>query len=164
MPVSQNRNSGSIQGPLKSGWVRQRGQAAVEFALTALILFFILFGIIEVGRLVLSVSDVNNAAREGAHYLALNPRATVAQVLTQTRSTLVLIDPSSIQPGNLGIDCNSCGYADDCAISPAPTPCTDYSYQPESVALTYTWTSLVPLPVLSNGLTLVGRSTTLRER
>lgn len=47
---------------------RQRGQAMTEFALVALPFFFLLFSIIEFGRVVYSIQMLNNAAREGARY------------------------------------------------------------------------------------------------
>jgi Flp pilus assembly protein TadG len=45
---------------------RQRGDAVIEFAMLAPILLLILFGILEVGRLVDAWIVVENAAREGA--------------------------------------------------------------------------------------------------
>ncbi len=143
---------------------RKPGQAAVEFALAAMILLLVLFGILELGRLVLANSEIANAAREGSHYLALNPRATRAEVEAQIQSHLVTVDRSAIQGSNVEIACASCTQTDDCAISPAPDGCKDYSYQPVTVAVTYTWASVLPVPGLSGGVQLVGRSTTLRER
>jgi Flp pilus assembly protein TadG len=45
---------------------RARGEAVTEFVLLAPILLFILFGILEIGRLVDAWIVVHNAAREGA--------------------------------------------------------------------------------------------------
>ena len=61
---------------MSSRWVsksrRERsappGQALVEFALIAPILFLMLFGIIEGGRFILYYQTLNNATREGARY------------------------------------------------------------------------------------------------
>lgn len=47
---------------------RGRGQALVEFALIAPMLFLLIIGIIELGRLVFFYHTINNAAREGARY------------------------------------------------------------------------------------------------
>ena len=52
--------------------LRWRGQATVEFALVATILLALVLGIVEVGRLVFISNELSNAAREGAHYLALH--------------------------------------------------------------------------------------------
>ena len=45
-----------------------KGQGAVEFALVAPVLFLIVFGMIEVGRLLFIYGAVTNAAREAARY------------------------------------------------------------------------------------------------
>jgi len=47
---------------------RSRGQAMVEFALVAPLLFVMLLGIFEAGRFVLNLETLNNATREGARY------------------------------------------------------------------------------------------------
>jgi hypothetical protein len=47
---------------------REKGQATVEFALTAVAFFMIVFGIIEFGYLLFVYSSVFNAARESARY------------------------------------------------------------------------------------------------
>jgi hypothetical protein len=47
---------------------RSRGQALVEFALVAPLLFLLIIGIIEAGRLVYYYHSMNHAAREGARY------------------------------------------------------------------------------------------------
>src|SRR5829696_4575017 len=52
----------------KSRRRRGRGQALVEFAFVAPLLFLLIIGIIEIGRLVFFYHLVNNAAREGARY------------------------------------------------------------------------------------------------
>lgn len=49
----------------------QEGAAAVEFALIASILFLVLFGIIEFGRLFSELEVLNSAAREGARAAAV---------------------------------------------------------------------------------------------
>ncbi len=46
----------------------QRGQNAVEFALLLPVLMFILFGILDLGRLFFAAITIANAAREGARY------------------------------------------------------------------------------------------------
>lgn len=59
---------------------QERGQSLVGFALGAILLFTLLFGIIEFGRLIYAYSVVANAAREGARYAAVNPTANEATV------------------------------------------------------------------------------------
>lgn len=45
-----------------------RAQAMIEFAIVAPILFLMLFGIIEVGRMVFMYASVTNASREAVRY------------------------------------------------------------------------------------------------
>jgi hypothetical protein len=47
---------------------RTRGQAMVEFALAAPIFFFLMFGLIELGRAVFYIQILDSAARDGARY------------------------------------------------------------------------------------------------
>lgn len=51
---------------LRGRWGRPRGQSLVEFALVLPIFIFLLFGLVDVGRLVYLNSTLSQAAREGA--------------------------------------------------------------------------------------------------
>lgn len=64
---------------------RRSGATAVEFAVIAIILFMVIFGILEYGRYVMVLQIFNNAAREGARYAVVNttnPAVTTATVQT----------------------------------------------------------------------------------
>ena len=50
----------------------RQGAAAVEFALTAIPFFLIVFGLLEFGRLILIQHLLTNASREGARFASLN--------------------------------------------------------------------------------------------
>lgn len=50
----------------------ERGAAAVEFAMVATLLFTLLFGILDAGRLWMIQSALSHAAREGAREMAIN--------------------------------------------------------------------------------------------
>jgi Flp pilus assembly protein TadG len=52
--------------------VRDRGAAAVEFALVTVPLFLILFGIIQFGFVFYSQIKISQSAREGARLISLN--------------------------------------------------------------------------------------------
>lgn len=52
---------------------RKRGQTVVEFALVVPVLILLLLIAIDFGRVFLGWISLNNAARVGAHYAALNP-------------------------------------------------------------------------------------------
>lgn len=56
----------------------EEGAAAVEFALIASLLFMVLFGVIEFGRIFNELEVLNSAAREGARVAAV--RGTANQV------------------------------------------------------------------------------------
>src|SRR5437868_9412268 len=89
MPVIQPK----LRAP--NGHVHLRGQAAVEFALVAIILMALLYGIIEISRLLLINAEIENAAREGVHYLALHPDTSGAYLKTNIIAPhLTLIDPA----------------------------------------------------------------------
>jgi Flp pilus assembly protein TadG len=54
--------AGDVRRPVR----RRRGVAAVEFAVVASLLFMLLLGIIEIGRAMMVLEMLNNAARSGA--------------------------------------------------------------------------------------------------
>lgn len=57
-----------IKGPRKC---RRRGAAAVEFAVTAPVFLLLVFGIIELGRVMMVKNALTNAAREGCRTAVL---------------------------------------------------------------------------------------------
>jgi len=75
-----------------------RGNALIEFALVLPILLLVLFGITELGRMIMTTNVLNTASREGARLAAvsamsdsLSVRARVTEVLSAAK-----IEPSSI--------------------------------------------------------------------
>ena len=82
----------------------RRGTAVVEFALVAPLLFMLIFGIIEFGRMLMVQQVITNAAREGSRYVVLpgssnsSVESRVADVLTGTGVSGygVAITPSDI--------------------------------------------------------------------
>jgi Flp pilus assembly protein TadG len=127
---------------------RHAGQVMVEFALAVTVLFALVFGIIEVSRLVFTVNALNNAAREASHYAALHPTATSADITAQITPMLLLID--STNPALFNLTYDNSAY-----VSCPPPACY---YQPVTVTLTYTWNSFVPLLNLG-GIPLLAAST-----
>src|SRR5438067_700683 len=63
---------------MKFNWKRRAeekpGQSLVEFALIGIMLFTLLMGIIDAGRLLFTYSVVSNAAQEGSRYAIVRPR------------------------------------------------------------------------------------------
>jgi Flp pilus assembly protein TadG len=80
----------------------QRGAALVEFAIVALLLFTLLFGIIEFGLIIKDYLTLSQAAREGARCAAL--RGTVAEVTERVENSAAgfsqdQIDALTVTPG-----------------------------------------------------------------
>jgi len=76
---------------------RPRGQALVEFALVVPVLFLIIVGIVEAGRLVFYFHNLNNAAREGARYAIVHGENALDRCPSgplAPSSTLTACDPS----------------------------------------------------------------------
>ena len=48
---------------------KQSGQNLVEFSLVLVFLIFVVFGVLDLGRVFFSIITISNAAREGARYL-----------------------------------------------------------------------------------------------
>jgi Flp pilus assembly protein TadG len=65
---------------------QRRGAAVVEFAVVAPVLFVLVFGIIEYGRMVMVQQVLTNASREGARVGVLDPPAgqTSLPIVTST--------------------------------------------------------------------------------
>ena len=132
MQEKQPRNEGKVRQVPPTG----KGQATVEFALVLIILAGMLYGILEVGRLFFINAEIENAAREGAHYAALHPGVT-ADYLRQNiiGPKLTLIDRNSpdlviYEPCFL----NAPSCADRAGVGP---------FYPVKVKVDYTWRSLV---------------------
>ena len=55
------------------GWRSPRGTALVEFALVAMIVVLLTLGVFQIGFVYFAISDLNNAARDGARYGSVHP-------------------------------------------------------------------------------------------
>jgi Flp pilus assembly protein TadG len=73
----------------RRGTGRRWAASVVEFAFVAPIFFLLLLGVFEYGRFLLTLQLLNNAAREGARYAAVNTTtATTANVQTYVDQAL----------------------------------------------------------------------------
>lgn len=59
---------------------RSRGQALVEVALVSPLFFALLFGLIDLGRVIWAINAVGSAAREGARYASLHSEKPVTVI------------------------------------------------------------------------------------
>ena len=126
-------------------------QSMVEFALVAMVLFLMLFGIFEISRLVFTINSVNNGAREGSHYAALHPSATANDVKQAISPTLFLINVNDASNFALSVVTDTTCTA----------PC---SYSPVTVRITNTLQLAVPFPGVGSSVVITSASTALTER
>ena len=77
--------------PSKSTLADTRGNTIIEFALSALMLLLLIFGIFEMSRMLLVYNTVANAARAGDRYAIVHGEdsaATINQIQTVVRNYL----------------------------------------------------------------------------
>jgi len=79
---------------------RSRGQAMVEFALVFPLFLVLLFGFIDVGRLVYVNNAVAQAAREGARWASVAGRVQAAtypaNIVTQTKNGMAAVPTPTV--------------------------------------------------------------------
>lgn len=68
------------------------GQSMLEFALVLPILILLLMGIMDFGRLFASYVELQNAARDGARYAALQKQISQSDLETRVKSNLVILN------------------------------------------------------------------------
>jgi len=128
----------------------ERGAAAVEMAIILPVLVFLVFGIIDFGRMLNAQIILTEAAREGARAAALEPAGTTqTQMQTDVQDRVDKASPSlnPVPPLNSG---NRKVVA---TVTPA-AGCTGASPTDATVTTTYTFqfvTPIGPLAVLFGG-------------
>jgi Flp pilus assembly protein TadG len=125
----------------------EAGQAMVEFALTALIFFTVIFGVVDFGRAVFEYNLLASSAREGARMASI-PSYTDSQVITRA------VDSSGgfIASGDVSISgSRSCGASSCPRIT---------------VSVQHTFTPVTPLigTLIGGSITLHASSTMVVER
>lgn len=131
-------------------WRRQRGAAAVEFALILPILLMLVFGIIDFGLYINAAAVVGNAAREGARSASLG--ATSAQVEGVVGSALGSLPGDPLDNATIDVSCRT----------PAGGACSSFDAGAASggtavVDVTYLHEWLTPLG-FGSGITIGGSS------
>lgn len=117
--------------------IARHGQATVEFALVVVVLLTVLYGIIEISRLLIVSVQLDNAAREGVHYAAIHPgvdKGCIRKAIVAPK--LVLVDTStdtSNPPLDVDIYLNQQTSGQN-IIRP---------FYPITVTVNYTWTTVV---------------------
>jgi Flp pilus assembly protein TadG len=90
----------------------QPGQAMVEFALAVPVVFLILLGLFDVGRLVFINNEIAEAAREGARWGAVQGRAASQAAGSDTAVTDEVASRIAITPSpTITLSCTDLGGA-----------------------------------------------------
>lgn len=96
----------------------QRGAAAIEFAIIGPLLFTLLLGIVEMGRMFYVRESLEYATEQAARYYMVNPAANFTDVKTALRNAMaggmgpniVITDPptsTSNCNGNVAVTCTT---------------------------------------------------------
>ncbi|HZQ54667.1 MAG TPA: TadE/TadG family type IV pilus assembly protein [Bryobacteraceae bacterium] len=74
----------------------ERGSSLVEFSLVAFMLLMVIFGVVEISRMVLVYTDVANAAREGTRYVSVHGSESTSDIQNVVKNALKVapIDPA----------------------------------------------------------------------
>lgn len=95
----------------EGGTGEERGQALLEFALVMVILFLLLFAIIDFARIFFAYSTMSNGVREGARFAIVHPQNNGPIETAALRMMIVVggeVDVDVIFPDTLaGKECRS---------------------------------------------------------
>jgi len=133
---------------LSRSFRKQRGAAAVEFAVVAPILVLLLFGMIEYGRMVMVQQMVTNATREGARRAVLDgiTTADVKQAVQEYCAS-----------GRITVNDNEVMVSPDPALADFGDPIT------VSLRVPFTRVSWLPAPWFLGSTNLTATSVMRRE-
>lgn len=108
-------NHAGIQHGRAVHFAHESGQSLLEFALLIPILLTLLFGGIEVGRMIYSQNAIAHAAYEGAYYGMLNP-TDINGIKAEVLDIAVGVP---LQAGDIEVSCEPCysGASIDVAIT-----------------------------------------------
>jgi Flp pilus assembly protein TadG len=130
---------GVTRGGLKVLQGRERGAAAVEFALVLPLLIVLLLGIIDFGLYYYNDLQLTHAARDAARYLSVNNLAGADAAISGATLVSTSIDARGMSPATSG--------------------------QPATVTLHATYSFLTPLPLIVGiGRTLGINATVVMRR
>jgi Flp pilus assembly protein TadG len=139
------------------------GGALVELGLTLPVLFIILLGASEFGRLAYVAIEVNNAARAGVAYGAQNTTTAANTSAIQTAATNDGADILGVQPTGLAATASlSCTCSGGATITCANTTACVSPYHVEQfvqVTTTATFDPTIHVPGLPTQYALTGKAT-----
>lgn len=126
--------------PFRRTLRQSSGQALVEFALAAPIMFVLLIGLVEGGRYVFYSESLNHAAREGARYAIIHGE-------NSDDPTGPPDDPSAGDV-KLAVRAAAAGFGDGAGLvipDPVYSPEINRRASAVTVTLRYTYTPIVPI-------------------
>ena len=85
-----------------------RGNAVVEFALVLPILLLVLFGITELGRMIMTANVLNTASREGARLAAVS---AISDSLSVQARVMEVLDAASVEPSAIVVEYNAAAHS-----------------------------------------------------
>jgi len=88
--------------------VNTRGNAVVEFALVLPILLLVVFGITELGRMIMTTNVLNTASREGARLAAVSAISDSLNVHARVEEVL---DAASIEPSSIVVNYDAAAHS-----------------------------------------------------
>jgi Flp pilus assembly protein TadG len=91
---------------IASGWVvsSRRGQALVEFAMSALIALTLIFGVVEFSRIMLVYTTLADAARLGARYAITHGTIPGSTGSTDPTAGVTAVVQKFLAPGTVNIN------------------------------------------------------------
>jgi len=149
-----------------------RAQAMVEFAIALPVLLLLLFGIMEVGRLMLTYAMVVNASRDAVRYASAvgrgddglfkyNNCAGIKQAAKDSTYNFVVLSDSDILISYMDEDGNDTGEDCDASSGEDPQIEVDSEYR-VTVTVTTTYTRIVTLiPIPTRPITATSTRTIL---
>ena len=127
---------------------KQRGAAAVEFAVVAPIFILLLFGMIEYGRMVMVQQMLTNATREGARRAVLDG-TTITGVKTTVKDYLT--------SGNITVNDN------EITVNPDPSAAAFGDPVTVSLSVPFSRVSWLPAPMFLGSANMAATSVMRRE-
>jgi Flp pilus assembly protein TadG len=105
---------------------RSRGQSIVEFALVAPLFLIMLFGVIEIGRLVWTHHELTNGTREGARLAMVRGSESSAPLTSTTPIRDRILETTvGLSSGSLNVSATGLGGEPGTTV----TVTTTYSYE-----------------------------------
>ena len=124
---TRNRRSPKRTSPVRQLRQARRGAAVVEFAIVAPVFFLLVFGLIEVGRMMMIRQSLTNAAREGCRAAVLATTTNSSKVDAAVRGYLQSITSKATDSNKVRVTAPS-GLA-SCASGTGLTVSVEVDYE-----------------------------------